>query len=290
MAPPIAPALSVVIPAYNAASTLGEQLDALRQQRPPVPVEIVVVDNGSTDSTELVVHGRAVGDDRIRLVSEPRKGAAAALNRGISEARADWMAFCDADDVVSDGWIEAALRGLASHEIVTGPLELDRLNDPAAARSRGSNWANRLERFADVFPLVPSGNFAAHRSAIEAANGFDPQYRIGYDVDFSYRAFRAGLPVHFDPNLILHYRYRRDARSQWEQGRAMGRFRPGLYRRLRRDGHGVPPRLKGLMTWAWLVRSLPSVRHRAGRLRWVWVAANRVGQLEGSLRTRSLFP
>ena len=142
MAPPIAPALSVVIPAYNAASTLGEQLDALRQQRPTVPVEIVVVDNGSTDSTELVVHGRAVGYDRIRLVSEPRKGAAAALNRGISEARADWMAFCDADDVVSDGWVDAALRGLASHEIVTGPRRVD---EPE------TNWARYIvEMFANV--------------------------------------------------------------------------------------------------------------------------------------------
>ena len=288
MALPTAPTLSVVIPAYNAASTLGEQLDALRGQQPTVSVEIVVVDNGSTDSTELVVHGRAAIDDRIRLVSESRRGAAAALNRGITEARAEWLAFCDADDVVSDGWLDAALRGLTTHELVTGPLELDRLNDPAAARSRGCSWANRLERFADVFPLVPSGNFAARRSAIEAANGFDPDCRIGYDVDFAYRAYRAGVAVEFDPNLILHYRYRSDARSQWRQGRAMGRFRPALYRRLRCEGHGVPPRLKGLTTWAWLLRSLPIVRHRAGRLRWVWVAANRFGHLEGSVRARSL--
>lgn len=284
-----APALSVVIPAFNAEATLDEQLEALGRQQPNVPVEILVVDNASTDDTRSIVAERAATDGRIRLVSESRRGAAAALNRGITEARADRIAFCDADDVVGDGWIDAALRGLAGHEMVTGPLELDRLNEPDVARSRGCSWANRLERFADVFPMVPSGNFAARRSALEAAGGFDPEVRIGYDVDFAYRAYRAGVSVAFEPNLVLHYRYRGDARGQWNQGRAMGRFRPGLYRQLRHDGHPTPSRLKGLTSWVWLVRSLPGLRHRAGRLRWVWVAANRVGHVEGSVRARSLF-
>ena len=289
MVPLEAPALSVVIPARNAEETLGEQLDALSVQRAGEPVEFIVVDNLSTDSTANVVLARAAGDRRIRLASESRAGAAAALNRGIAEARSDRLAFCDADDVVSDGWIEAAVRSLDTHDIVTGPLELDRLNDPATARSRGRSWAGRRELFAGLFPLIPSGNFAARRSVIEATGGFDPRVGTGYDVDFAYRAYRAGAEVEFDPDLVLHYRYRRDARSQWRQGRAMGRFRPSLYRRLGRDGHETPSRLGGLRRWAWLVRSLPSTRNRAGRLRWIWVAANQVGHLEGSIRARSLY-
>jgi glycosyltransferase involved in cell wall biosynthesis len=283
------PDLSVVIPALDAADTLGEQLDALTGQTSGGPIEILVVDNGSTDQTPRIVAARAATDERIRLVSEPTPGAAAALNRGIAEARADHLAFCDSDDVVGAGWIDAARRGLVDHELVTGPLELDLLNDPDSARSRGCSWANRLERFADLFPLIPSGNFAARRDAIEAAAGFDPEIRVGYDVDFAYRAFQSGVHVSFDPNLIVHYRYRGDARGQWHQGRSMARFRPGLYRRLERDGHAVPSRVEGLANWAWMIKSLPTLRHRAGRLRWVWVAANRVGQLEGSLRARSLF-
>ena len=62
-----APALSVVIPAFNAAATLGEQLDALSRQEPPVPVEIVVVDNASTDETARIIRERASADGRIRL-------------------------------------------------------------------------------------------------------------------------------------------------------------------------------------------------------------------------------
>lgn len=283
------PVLSVLIPALDAAETLGQQLDAVALQSSDLSIEILVIDNGSTDSTRQLVENRAAVDARIRLSAEPRPGAAAALNRGIAEARSDRLAFCDADDVVSDGWIDAAARGLADHEIVTGPLELDLLNDPDSARSRGTSWANRLEPFAGLFPMIPSGNFAARRDALEAVGGFDPDVSIGYDVDFAYRAFRAGIPVTFEPDLILHYRYRSDASGQWHQGRAMGRFRPGLYRQIRRDGYPAPSRFKGLANWLWLVRRLPSLRNRADRLRWLWVAANRVGHLEGSLRARSLF-
>jgi glycosyltransferase involved in cell wall biosynthesis len=91
-----APAVSVVIPTYNRAHLLLRSLESVLGQTLPA-LEAVVVDDGSTDETERVV--RELGSELVRYVRQPqRAGAQAARNRGIREARGDWIAFQDSDD------------------------------------------------------------------------------------------------------------------------------------------------------------------------------------------------
>jgi len=98
--------ISVVIALYNKAPYVQHAVHSVLASRYP-PHEVIVVDDGSTDSGPARV--RAIGDPRVRLVSQENRGVSAARNRGIDEARGDFIAFLDADDY----WMPQYLRAIA---------------------------------------------------------------------------------------------------------------------------------------------------------------------------------
>jgi glycosyltransferase involved in cell wall biosynthesis len=104
------PRLSVVIPAFNAAQTLGSAIRSVLSQTDP-GFELIVVDDGSTDTTPSVVRGHP--DPRIRLVSQKNKGLPAARNAGILAARGEFVSFLDADDLWLPHYLERMYRALA---------------------------------------------------------------------------------------------------------------------------------------------------------------------------------
>jgi len=172
--------VSVVIPAYNAAATIDETLRSVRSQTYRT-LEILVIDDGSTDETADVVCARAAQDTRIRLVRQENRGVAAARNRGIEEATADLVAFVDADDLWAPDKIEkqiAALRkeGPSVALVYTWWAKID-----AASRM--------IERYCptdggDVLERICSGNIVGHcssalvtKTAVLEIGGFDPSLR-----------------------------------------------------------------------------------------------------------------
>jgi glycosyltransferase involved in cell wall biosynthesis len=90
--------VAVVIPAHNAERILDATLRSARGQSYP-RLEIIVVDDGSTDTTAQIAAENCAEDRRVRLVSQPNGGVAAARNRGIKETSADYLAPLDADDL-----------------------------------------------------------------------------------------------------------------------------------------------------------------------------------------------
>jgi glycosyltransferase involved in cell wall biosynthesis len=105
------PLVSVVIPAYNAARTLDETLRSVRSQTYRA-LEILVVDDGSTDETVAVASRHAAVDVRLTLIAQSNAGVAAARNEGWRRARGDFIAFVDADDLWAPRKIELQLDAL----------------------------------------------------------------------------------------------------------------------------------------------------------------------------------
>jgi glycosyltransferase involved in cell wall biosynthesis len=103
--------VSIVVPAYQAQATIGETLDSLRAQTHS-RLEIIVVDDGSTDATATIVEAHCAADPRVQLVHQENCGVAAARNRGFAESSAQFIAPVDADDLCSPDKIERLLDAL----------------------------------------------------------------------------------------------------------------------------------------------------------------------------------
>src|SRR6266480_2329719 len=108
----MSPRVSVIVPTYNRAHVLGESLASVLAER-DVDLEVVVVDDGSTDGTAALLAG--LGDRRVRPVVRPHAGIAAARNAGIAAARAPYVAFHDSDDVALPGRLAVPLAFLGAH-------------------------------------------------------------------------------------------------------------------------------------------------------------------------------
>ena len=89
------PIISIIIAAYNAASFISRLLKSISDS---FYLEIIVVNDGSSDSTAEIVSRMALADRRIRLINQKNAGVSAARNRGILEAKGQWLMFADADD------------------------------------------------------------------------------------------------------------------------------------------------------------------------------------------------
>jgi glycosyltransferase involved in cell wall biosynthesis len=280
-----------VIPAHNAAETLGEQLDALLAQHCPAPWEVVVVDNGSTDATAEVVRAAAADPPvPVRLVrAEDGHGPAYARNVGAAAALGARLAFCDADDVVGPAWVGAVADALDREAFVCGPIELARLNPAWLAASRGSTGTAAAARFEGRFPFASSCNLGVRRDRFEAVGGFDESLTVGEDIDLSMRLHLAGVDLVFVPDALVHYRYRPTLGDTFRRAVAYGASMPVVAERWRARTGEQLPRAAHARSWLWLVRHVALLADRPGRARWLWVAGQRVGTVRGAIAARRVY-
>lgn len=168
--------VSIVIPACNAAETITETLQSVRSQTLR-DIEIIVVDDGSTDTTRSIVEGIARQDSRLRLIGQANGGVARARNNGIAAARGRYIAPLDADDI----WHPEKLARQAATLEGTGP-------EVAMAY----NWFRRIDARGTVLPGSPQPRiegwvYHRHLSWNFISNGSTPLVRadvlraIGYE-------------------------------------------------------------------------------------------------------------
>lgn len=215
------PDVSVIIPAYNARDTIGDQLAALTRREFAFPWEIIVADNGSTDGTAELVEGFRATIPNLRVVdASARRGPSAARNIGAQAARAQRLAFCDADDIVGDDWVGAVRRLLELHEFVAGFCLMMHLLDHPQIKPYYSGPI-----MSEVFPYLPggaSGNMAIHKPVFEKVDGFDEALRAGEDLDFSWRTQLGGHRLVHSPSMIAYIRRREGIVPSFKQGFAYG--------------------------------------------------------------------
>jgi glycosyltransferase involved in cell wall biosynthesis len=281
--------LAVVIPACDAADTLPSQLRALAAGGYTGRWEVIVVNDACRDETVAVAEATAesTGLD-VRVVSTGRRsGPSLARNTGAALTDAPLILFCDADDVVSAGWVARMAHHLEAAPVVTGRLRSDLLNDPVLAASRGPG--DRSPSFLGLFPTVSAGNMGVRREAWEVTGGFDVDLAAFEDAEWASRAALAGLEVAWAADAVVDYRFRTRARELWRQGKRYGAGRPLVARRWFDATGERPSRLAGLRSWVWLVLHLIDLWSHTGRARWCWVAGNRLGSVTGSIRARFIL-
>ena len=191
------PTISVVIPTFNRGSILSDAINSALSQTTP-PREIIVVDDGSTDNTAEVL---ARFGEKITLIHQPNSGVSAARNAGIEQARGDWIAFLDSDDVWRPDRVAILLQDIAGTDAgvhvanleITGPgyeQELFRLRKFYHA----GPWPLRHEdgfEFAS-HELMFLSSIAVRRDWILKAGGFDVTIPFYEDIDFLYRMILFG--------------------------------------------------------------------------------------------------
>lgn len=278
--------LSVIIPCHDEAATLPAQLDALASQRWDGSWEVLVVDNGSQDGTADVAAAHAGLAGRLRVVAAPDGvGVSFARRCGVDASTADAIAFCDGDDLVADGWVAAMGDALREHQLVTGEIGVDRLNDAALATSRGQRRMGVPPTYGPVV-FLRGNNGGMWRTVWDRLGGFDEGFHGLEDIELSLRAAAHGMFVHFEPGALVHYRYRARWRGLWKQGLFYGASYPMLRRRCRDLGLAAPPRSSAWRSWAWLVVFAPQLARSSVRRRWVWTLACRIGAARGGIQTR----
>ena len=231
------PLISVVVPVRNGMPWIEQQLQALSTQDVPAGWEVMVADNGSDDGTRSCVERWSARDPRIHLVdASARRGAAAARNMGVRSARAGFLAFCDADDVVRPGWVASMLLALRDAELVAGVFDFGALD--GAPKSLPAPAATRQLGF---LPFGLSANLAVRRDVFDAVHGFDEEPVTGRGRRPVLAAPTGGIPV-----------------------RRGGRCHRGEARACRGTTH-VPRRLGLRTVRAAALRALPRRGHAARR-------------------------
>jgi glycosyltransferase involved in cell wall biosynthesis len=206
--------ISVVIPFAGDPELLTAQVDALQRQVIDAPWELVVSRNGREPLPP-------VPSSVVVVDSSDIPGPSHARNVGWRAARGSLVLFCDADDLVADGWIAAMAGALADDDLVRGRVDYSRLNPPGAALGRPSEVGPH-PTYLHHLPFAPSCALAVRRHVLEAVDGFDESMRSGEDIDLSWRAQYAGFTLGYAHDALLHYRLRRGARQLFEQGRLYG--------------------------------------------------------------------
>lgn len=294
--------VSVVIPAYNAERFLERTLRSAAAQTHPT-LEIIVVDDGSTDTTRDIAVKAAEADERIKVISVANGGVARARNTGIEHARGDYVAFLDADDLwhptkiaLQVAALEAAEPTWAACYALKRPIDADDFTwRPGSSRRRSGYILAQLlfGRF-----VGNGSSLLVRRTAALNVGGFDPSYAdagIGgcEDLDFELK-LAARYRIAAVPQFLVGYRFHADMMSSnyvrmshamIETIRRCLAANPGLPETAARYALAATHNWAGLMLWREGKLAL-SLKHRLAVFRYdpLLTAFNIFGWLAAQLR------
>jgi glycosyltransferase involved in cell wall biosynthesis len=207
-----APRVTVVIAAYNAEKFIQETLDSVAAQSLE-NIELIVVDDGSTDSTAKIL--RAFADRRLLVLRQDNKGVSAARNAGLAVARAPYVFFLDADDIL----LPDSLLGMVTTldqmpQRVACFAQHIRIAEDGSALSTRSDLRWKLFPAGDTLRHLVAKNFIVcgaiciRTAAARAVRGFNPALKLGEDWEFWCRLAVLGDFAAMPDHIALKYRQR----------------------------------------------------------------------------------
>ena len=189
------PGISVIIPAYNAERYLEETVQSVREQQWEGPLEIIVINDGSADSTEALA--KSLG---CRVVSIPQSGPAAARNEGIKNASNDLIFFLDADDVLAEG----------SFEVLYAPMAQDPAVSAVFGRAKDfispdvpPDEAKKIRYNDNGYEGRLTGCSFLKKDVLEQVGLFDESLKSGETVDWMVRLRASSVRIARIPDIVL---------------------------------------------------------------------------------------
>ncbi len=288
-------AVSVVVPVYNAETTLPGLLASLAAQDFRETYEVIVADDASTDASLAVARGFAGELPLVVCEATANRGPAAASNTAVARASAPVIAFCDADDLVHERWLGSLCASIADHRLVAGAVhDLDpRAKFPPASVSIEQRIdPDALLAYYRHLPWSMTANLAVRRDDFAAVGGLTEQLRTGYDADLCWQLAARGVRLAYEPDAIVFKRHRPGAIPTFRQYLRYGQDHPLLFRRHREVG--MPRRTAGEVARRYMgtVAGLAgAIRHRGSPGAELLGArlGQDLGRLIGSVRWRSLY-
>jgi len=215
-----APGITVVVPVYNGERTLPACIDSLLAlDYPHDGVAVMVVDDGSSDRTREIA-----GRYPVTLLSQPKRGAAAARNMGIRHARGEYVAFTDADCVVERRWLLELVQGFddasvacVGGEIAAPPPETELERYYVACNPISQE--NAVEKEMVILPHVITANAMFRRDVFDKVGLFDERFPSagGEDLDLGWRIHWAGYRMKYVPSAKVVHRHKSRLRQLFRQ-------------------------------------------------------------------------
>lgn len=280
--------ISVVIPCGSGVGMLLEQLEALEVATCPEPWEVIVVDNGFTQSEE-------VGDRLARfenslpgftvVPASEKKGAAYARNVGVAAAQGDKLAFLDADDVADEGWLAAMSLALDEYAVVASRWDIERLNDPDVRATRKNGQATGVRRYLHPNYLDHAGGcgLGVRRHAFDEVGGFDERFLLLEDTDLTWRLQLAGYELAFAPDALVHIRFRPTSRDSFRQAYGYGKYNVLLYKTYRDRGMQKLTFMMGLRSIGVLMTNSIQLANPRRRQKFMRSLGFQLGRIGGSI-------
>lgn len=224
----MAESVSIIIPAYNSEAYIRQTLDACLAQTYPA-IEIIVIDDGSTDSTSSIVQSYG---DAVRLIQQENQGPALARNTGIEAATGTFIKFCDADDILYPQHLEkvmacfqqnpdvAAVYTRYMHVLADGQTPKPHMTDPDLLS--GDIYCDLLASNSNA--LLTSA-LTVKRDCLLAVGLFLPDHTLRHSEDWDlFLRIAARYPFANVPEILVNYRWHDDNISAQDLSAARGRL------------------------------------------------------------------
>ena len=220
-APRFLPDVSVVIPAYNEAAGIAATVRSMAASRYRGRLEIIVVDDGSTDDTAAIARGLGIPD--VYVITQPNTGKPGALNRGIAEARSEILVLVDGDTVFEPGTIERLVAPLSDPEIgaVSGNTKVGNRGGFIGGWQHleyvmGFNLDRRMYDMLGVMPTVPGAIGAFRRQALRQV-GWVSHDTLAEDTDLTMALCRTPWRIVYTADAIAWTEAPASLRQLWKQ-------------------------------------------------------------------------
>ncbi|GAA1498589.1 glycosyltransferase [Paeniglutamicibacter kerguelensis] len=216
------PTVSVIVPGYNEEAVIENCVSSILASKYP-HVEVILVDDGSTDATPRLMAELAASDSRVRCILQKNAGKGAALNHGLRESSGEVLLFVDADGIFGLDTIEQMLRGFNGPKVgaVCGddrPVNLNTVQTRllTVISHVGTGLVRRALTMLHCLPIV-SGNAGAFRREVLELAGPLNEVTIGEDLELTWRIHKAGFRVNFAPRALVYAESPSTLKGLWKQ-------------------------------------------------------------------------